>query len=304
MSDGKVDPLNSACGEDGDCISILPTFKESVNVAPVSWIQPGMLREGTVAMFVGHPGSGKSTFSLKWGDAIANGKEFLGHKHEARPFAYLDRDVNSVDDIIERMKWLGIEDGGNFRYFGSNFPQVDVPMPGSKMVEKWVNKQSLRPVILCDSFVNFLEGGDENSAKDVAKLWDNIRKLRRFGVSYIFLHHLGKGANAADFIRGSTAIRAGVDFAFKVENTTPGANNRDKDLTQMRITRVKHRNNSKFGNQDSQMTIRVTDAGLFQAQITFKKPAQVGQVGRPNRVAEDDSADGLLPTEDEGEAFA
>ena len=242
----ETDTLNSVCGEDGDCISILPTFKESVKASSVGWIHPGMLREGTVAMFVGHPGSGKSTFSLKLGDAIANGKEFLGYKHQSRPFAYLDRDVNSVEDIIERMEWLKIEDGGNFKYFGSNFPQVDVPMPGSKMVEKWVDKQNIRPVILCDSFANFLEGGDENSAKDVGKLWENIRRLRRFGVSFIFLHHLGKGQEAADFIRGSTAIRAGVDFAFKVENTTPGSNNRDKDLSQMRITRVKHRNNSKI----------------------------------------------------------
>jgi RecA-family ATPase len=297
MSGKQPDLLDSACGEDGDCISVLPTFRESLNGLPVSWIQPGMLREGTAAMFVGHPGSGKSTFCLKWGDAIANGKEFLGHKHEARPFAYLDRDVNSVDDLIERMKWLQIQDGGNFRYFGSNFPQVDVPMPGSKMVEKWVDKQSVKPVILCDSFVNFLEGGDENSAKDVAKLWDNIRKLRRFGVSFIFLHHLGKGVNAADFIRGSTAIRAGLDFAFKVENTTPGANNRDKNLTQMRITRVKHRNNSKFGNQDSQMTIQIGESGLFQPQITFKKPLQIRHLGRPKAVVDDDAA------EDEGGGF-
>jgi RecA-family ATPase len=271
---------------DGDVISVMPTFKQRRGDKPISWIHPGMLRPGAVAMFVGHPGSGKSTFILKWLDAIANGKMFLGHQLTARPILYLDRDVNTEDDILERMEWLKLEDGGNFKYFGSNLPEVDVPMPGDPMIEKWVNKLvangvDVRPIIVCDSFSLFLNGGDENSSKDVNALWTNIRKLKRYGVTFIFIHHLGKGKDVLDFFRGSTAIRAGVDFGFKVENTTPGLNNHDKDLTQMKLTRVKHRNSAKFGNQDSEMTIKISKSGDFQPVIEFAKP-RTGPVGRPN----------------------
>lgn len=263
-----ADLFNSNAAQSDNYIAGIVSVRRCLDVAPVSWIQPGMLREGSVAMFAGHPGAGKTTFTLKLAGAIANGLEFLGHKHTPRPVLYLDRDDNAVGDVIERMEWLGIEDGGSLKYFGSNCPEKDVPMPGSRTVTNWVNSLPMRPVILCDSFTHFLNGGDENSSRDINALWADIRNLRRSGCSFIFLHHLGKGENVSDFFRGSTAIRAGIDFGFRVENTTPGPNNRDKDITQMRITRVKRRNHSAFGNKDSQMTIRISDRGVFQAEIT------------------------------------
>ena len=52
------------------------------------------------------------------------------------------------------------------------------------------------------------------------------------------------------------------------------------------------------------MTIRISELGIFQPQITFKEPVKIEQIGRPNRAFEDDLADDLLTADDEGEAFA
>ncbi len=202
-------------------IAGIRSVRDVLNDKPVDCIQPGLLCEGSVTMLVGDPGAGKTVFALKLVDAIANGRSFLGHQHIPRPVAYLDRDGNALVDVAKRMEWLQIEDGGYLKYFGSNVPEFDVPGAGSQPVVDWVNELDIRPVILLDSYSHFLDGGDENSTKDVNKLWAEIRPLKRAGVSFIILHHLGKGEDARKFLRGSTAIQAGVDYAFRVSNKTP-----------------------------------------------------------------------------------
>jgi hypothetical protein len=242
--------------------------------ALVDWIQPGMLREGTVSMLLGMPSAGKSVFALKLANAIANGLSFLGHQHSPRPVLYLDRDDNSSGDVIDRCLWLKIDDhdGGNLKYFGSNMYLYEVPSPGDPWIEEWVKAQSVAPVIVMDSFTHFMpDGGDENSAKDVNEVWKKIKSLRRRGVSFIVLHHAGKGTNATTY-RGSSAIRAGCDFMFSV--TDKSDRSKGDFLTKVLIKRFKTRNGQQFGNKKSEMTIDITVEGYISSadQPTWVNP--------------------------------
>jgi AAA domain-containing protein len=85
-------------------IFLIKSVRNNVE-APVEWIQPGMLREGTVTMLVGKPSAGKPVLALSLGNAIANGLNIRGHQHTPRPVLYLDRDDNSHGDVIDRMDW-------------------------------------------------------------------------------------------------------------------------------------------------------------------------------------------------------
>ena len=254
-----------------------PNFVASIGdvlkckVGAVDWIFPGMLREGTVAMLVGFAGCGKSTFALKLIDAIARGKLFLGHQCVKRPVLYLDRDGNSLGDVQDRLRWLQIKYGGRFKYWGANAPDVPVPLPDDNTIREWVNILDQRPVIVCDSFGHFLEGGDENSAKDVNRLWKQISDLKQAGCAFIFLHHKNKNAETLDPFRGSTAIRAGIDYGFLVENRSPA-----QLLTNMQIKRIKSRSAAPFGDDEGVLNLRIGIDGSFAAAEKTKRESSEG----------------------------
>ena len=237
-------------------------------ITAVDWIHPGVLREGTVTMFTGLPGSGKSTFSLKLGDAIANGRILLNSPHSPRNVLYLDRDGNAVGDVIDRMNWLRVTDGGNLKYIGSNV-EHDIPMPNAKVVIDWVETLSTPPVFILDSFSKFLDGGDENSTTDVNKFWSKIDPLKRAGCSFILIHHAGKTTEHSRQYRGSTAIEAGCDYMFEFKDDTQSGNG--DLLATIRMNRFKARNKMPFGDKDSTMLIDIDPfTGVFE--IGKEKP--------------------------------
>jgi RecA-family ATPase len=252
--------FNLADGRKTNWIHRVGSVRNS-KVTQVDWIHPGVIREGTVTMFVGLPGSGKSTYALKLGDAIANGRILLNHPHTQRPVLYLDRDGNAVGDVMDRMEWLRILDGGLLKYIGSNVEE-DIPMPNDKTVVEWVNTLTQRPVFILDSLSKFLDGGDENSATDINKFWSKIDPLKRAGCSFILIHHAGKKGENTRQYRGSTAIEAGCDYMFEFSDESQSG--QGDLLSTIKMTRFKARNKQPFGDKNSTMLIDIDPfTGVF-----------------------------------------
>jgi hypothetical protein len=196
VKEGRVNRVN--------IIDALRGFDHYLGSTPVGWIHPGILRECTSTLIVGMSGAAKSTFSWAFGNAMANGLEFLGYQHTPRKVVILDNDGNSLGDLIDRFEDLHIEvvDGGNLKYFGQ-FCDDEVPMPDFKDVKDYAESNP-GTVFILDSLCRFLNDGNENDTQVIAKLHDRCAALKARNCAVILLHHTTKGD--PEQYRGSTAV--------------------------------------------------------------------------------------------------
>lgn len=271
-----LDVLGKVKQAPGNVIAGIRGVRTYADDVPVSWIQPGMLREGTVCMLVGDPSAGKSSFAAAWLYQVAIGGTFFGHDHEPRPVLYLCKDSDSLGDVIARFDWLRIGDGGTFKFFGANLCEHDVPDPWDDEILGWLNRddmRSKRPIFVIDSFVHFLRENDDNSNKDINHFWKNIERLKKVGCSFVIIHHAGKAETAKKY-RGGSAIRAGCDYMFTMEG-------HDKNglLERIDMKRFKSRSGVPFGNKDSKLTVLVGDDGSFT----------IGEVAKPKSKRDEES---------------
>lgn len=166
---------------------------------------------GAITLITGDSGSGKTTFITLLAYCIANDLDFLGFKTSNRFVLYLDKE-NSTPVIQERMKRLGIRDGGGFKYLGlhlDNFPPL-------AMIEQWVASCEPKPVIFIDSFLAFYDG-KENASEDVRRFFKTFDGLKKLGAAIVILHHTGKGESTKEF-RGSSDIKAAIDVGLVLNN--------------------------------------------------------------------------------------
>lgn len=72
--------------------------------------------------------------------------------------------------------------------------------------------------VVVDTFARCAVGVDENSARDVGLVIDNVERLKaRTGACIMLVHHSGKDASSG--ARGSSALRAAVDTEIEVKAT-------------------------------------------------------------------------------------
>jgi len=78
-----------------------------------------------------------------------------------------------------------------------------------------------RPVlIVIDTLARCLDGGDENTARDMGKVITGCDRIRRAtGASVVLVHHSGKNGETE---RGSSALRGAVDTALAVSRAEDG----------------------------------------------------------------------------------
>lgn len=190
---------------------------------PMRWLLQDYLPPETLCMMFGASASGKSLIALDVSACIATGRSWnglsttqggvvylAGEGHygigkrlmawainhdcveglENAPMAISERgasliDDNGMDDVIEAIN-----------EFEANF---ETPA-----------------LIVIDTLNRNLGVGDENSARDMAKLVANLDFLRRnYSATILLVHHTGKkDGNSA---RGSSALRAAMDIELKVE---------------------------------------------------------------------------------------
>jgi RecA-family ATPase len=76
-------------------------------------------------------------------------------------------------------------------------------------------------VVIIDTLMDVLDGGDDNSSKDVAPLYKKLRVVAGItGSVIIIIHH----ANKMNGYRGSTAIKGGSDLMIQISSKTTSPN--------------------------------------------------------------------------------
>jgi hypothetical protein len=193
-----------------DCFSDIPLTTD-LHIHKTQWLVDRLFPEGELILITGLPGSFKSFLAGYLGAAVSEGREFLGRKTKRTRVLILDRD-NPAHIIAERREMLKMSEGSHLRiwhYWGGDPP----PVIGDLRLEELAREHHL--LIIFDSFVRF-HSADENTAKDMAVIMGELRKLVIAGATVIVLHHSPKGDPRKNKYRGSSDIHAAVDVAFNV----------------------------------------------------------------------------------------
>lgn len=160
----------------------------------------GVLRQGHKMLIAGASKAGKSFALIELGIAVANGKEWLGHKCKQGKVLYLNMEVDGASflhRVADVYKALGEVDTGNLKIWNLRGENANINVLAPRLIRRARN--SNYSVIIFDPLYKINEG-DENSASEMAKFFNSLDAIcKQLGCSVVCCHHHSKGAQGGKF---------------------------------------------------------------------------------------------------------
>ncbi len=177
-------------------------------ISETEWLIDGFIPKESVILISGREGTMKTWQGLDWARAVAEGVPWLSRECQAESVLYLDAEMPR-QAFLTRLQAVGASRNLNiWRWQDQNFPtRLDNP--------KLLDAAQQHGLIIVDSLRRFMEGLDENSATDRARITAGLRQLTRGGATVVAFHHSPKDPTKPGY-RGSTELGAGVDVCISV----------------------------------------------------------------------------------------
>lgn len=222
----SLDDFDDVSGEpEGDKPALrfpVTPIGEFARGAPPGWIIKGILPRAELVVLFGASGAGKSFVALDMAAAIAQGREWRGHRtHQGR------------------VVYLAAEGGGGFRNRATAYGMhhgvdldslpfgviVGVPNLLQKAdavdVAKSVVTAQGADVVIVDTFAQVTAGANENAGEDIGRALAHCRGIHRAtGAVVVLVHHAGKDASKG--ARGWSGLRAAADAEIEVTRSPMG----------------------------------------------------------------------------------
>jgi hypothetical protein len=195
---------------------------------PIKWLIKDRLEAGSLSLIFGEPESTKTFVALDEGLCISSEKYWHGHKIISKgPVFYIAGE--GFNGITRRIRAWEIYHGISLK---------DVPFFVSDRAAQFLDQDSANDVVVAVDEMRKIYGdpvlviidtlnrnfgpGDENSTKDMTSFIAIIdEKLRmRYGCAVRILHH--SGLSTADRARGATALKAALDWEYKLKSNSDG----------------------------------------------------------------------------------
>lgn len=188
------------------------------NFPPNEWLVDRLMPLGSITALSGNPGSYKSWLALCIAKAVATGNNFLG-RFPVIPGAVLIVDEeDQLGHLQKRLSMLGVPAEAPIHYLSQSGVMLDNDRHVTKM-QTFIEERGIKLVIV-DSLVR-VHSGDENDARDMARLFRNIRKLTAAGATILVIHHHRKAVigqtGPQQSLRGSSDILASLDCHLAVD---------------------------------------------------------------------------------------
>jgi len=210
-------------------------------------------------------GVGKTFLSLGLAIAVATGTDFLRWTvPRPRRVLYVDGEMAFID-LQERAKWMVARldappQQGFLRLYAADLQFHGIPdlasekPEGRENVEKALKlgEPDQAELLILDNLSTLTNTGSESSDEAWAFMHEWLLKLRRHGVSVLFVHHAGKGGKQ----RGTSKREDALDTVIKLSNPDDYQPNEGARFV---ISFEKHR--GFFGN----------DAEPFEAKFSEKE---------------------------------
>lgn len=193
----------------------LRTTADLLSLPPMRWRIRGVLPEAGVAAVFGASGSGKSFLAIDMGMAIADGREWFGHRVNKAPVLYAA--LEGEAGIAGRVSAYGIarsEPSRDIRYLVGRFNLLD-PAEVSDLANAIRVAGGVGGVVMLDTLNRAAPDADENDSKDMGAIIEAAKSLQReIGGLVILVHHTGKDATKG--LRGHSSLLAALDCALEV----------------------------------------------------------------------------------------
>jgi hypothetical protein len=236
---------------------------------PTPWLVQGVLPEAGAGIFAGLGYIGKSFVLMDLGLEVSRGGVWLGsYQTQRRPVIYVDQE-NSHGEISRRLKKLargkGIapDNDLDLTIVTADYLPLDQPH-GSEALRNLLKDKS-GALVIVDSLIRVFTG-DENSARDMARLSQNLLRMsREFNCFVLLADHLGKNASHGHGanLRGTTEKFAFCDVVFECERTGDG--NLRLRNTKQRAGQPMEPLELRLRDADEQTTLlEVVEDALFQ----------------------------------------
>jgi hypothetical protein len=192
-------------------------------LGPIDWLVKGFIERDTVGLFFGDPGSYKTFLAMDIAYHCATGKDWHGCTVVKGPVYYIAGEGHG--GLARRQEaWFkhhkpDLSDM-NFRFtMGAMdfYNSESAELITLDIEERAVTAGNPVLVVIDTLARNF--NGDENSAGDMGKFINNVNQYLRvpFGCVVLIVHHTGHTEKKR--ARGSMALKAGVDFEYRVEKS-------------------------------------------------------------------------------------
>ncbi len=188
---------------------------------PGGYLGGNMLNPGTLSMFAGMPGAGKSMLTALLGERIATGKHFGPLACKQGRVLYISEEMSEPIPKKRLERLFGIDHliriEQDYRWVFK--PGLDLNQADSRKALHMMVKQYKAKVVFLDCFTD-IHRADENSNQEMAKWMGLVRDRTaiELGCCVVFIHHFRKKfGTERDDIRGAQSIRATLsDLLFVV----------------------------------------------------------------------------------------
>ena len=189
---------------------------------PIDWIVDGLISAGSVNVFFGEAGCGKTWALLDLAVCMANGAPWLGMATKQGAVLIIDEE-SGRRRLSRRMNAIlqGHDAGPDTPVMAVSLAAFDMGNPND--IGEFYNliiNTGARLVII-DALADIMPGRDENAVKDTAPIFLSLRKIaEETQAAIIVIHH----ANKTGGYRGSSAIKGAIDLLLSVEKKNDSNN--------------------------------------------------------------------------------
>ena len=193
-------------------------------VRPIKWLLKGLIEQGSLNMMFGPSGEKKSFVAIDMALHLVNNKDWNGYKvkQDVEVLYIAGEGKNGLNlRINAACKEHSLSNKG--LWLSNSSIDLNLPATSTEMstlctnIEAQMSKTGKSVLVIVDT-LNRNFSGEENSAKDMGRLWQNLDSIRVLGASVLLVHHTGHGTK--DRARGSSSMKAAMDGEISVSTDT------------------------------------------------------------------------------------
>ncbi len=277
----------------------------------IDYIVDEIIPVASLGVIVGETGSGKSFYGLDMACCVVTGTNFHGRKVKQMNGLYVAAEGNRgykrrIKSWMCKHNWQGTLEG---LYFTSGAVDLfDVEKLKETVLFCEANDIGL---VFFDTFHRCFSG-EENSARDVGTALQNIGKyFTEKGIAVVLVHHSGHAAAGRG--RGSSSLKAGVDFELLLEKCEGGlkvtpTKVKDGELFPSETFRLIKQDTGWFDNNGAISSLVLEKGEVKKIVHLNKKESQMWSALKDlgssfNRDAAERATFGMIETKNKGQAL-